>query len=128
VKRLKAQSFLKGGSPDRSLVIGAPTEFDFLASLRDAISIKAAIAFGHMSGWNQVSKALANSHALCIQILLGQSFLQTEPDVLEALCKLESPCFHGSSTNISSQGLDRGVAQYLVCHRWISKFILRRLR
>jgi HKD family nuclease len=95
VKRLKAQSFLKGGSPDRSVVIGAPTGFDFLASLRDAISIKAAIAFGHMSGWNQVSKALANSHAQCIQILLGQSFLQTEPDVLEALCKLESPCFHG---------------------------------
>ena len=89
------QSFLKGGSPDRSVMFGAPADFNFLATLRAATSIKVAIAFGHMQGWNQVSSALTNSRAENIHILLGQSFLQTEPEVLDSLCKLESARFHG---------------------------------
>jgi HKD family nuclease len=94
MKKLRPQSFLKNGSPERSVVVGAPADFDFLATLRDATSIKAAIAFGHMSGWSQVGSVLTNSRAENIQILLGQSFLQTEPDVLDSLRKLESAHFH----------------------------------
>src|SRR5208337_1507147 len=95
MKKPRPQSFLKGGSPDRSVVVGAPAGCDFLATLHDATSIKAAIAFRHMRGWNQVSSALANSRAQSIQIILGQSFFQTEPEVLDSLLKLESTRFHG---------------------------------
>ena len=102
MKKARPQSFLKGGSPDRSVVVGAPAGFDFLATLREATSIKAAIAFGHMSGWDQIRSAIANSSAQSIQILLGQSFFQTEPEVVDSLLKLESNRFHGKLAPVQS--------------------------
>lgn len=89
MKKLRPKSFLLRGSQDRSVVVGAPPGFDFLASLRNASSIKASVAFGHMSGWDLIKATLVNSRAKGIQVLLGQSFLQTEPNVLDSLreCK-----------------------------------------
>lgn len=79
------QSFLKQGSPRESALVGAPSGFDFLATLRKANIVRAAIAFGHLRGWEVVEDALSNPAAQCIQVLLGQSFLQTEPDLLDIL-------------------------------------------
>lgn len=74
-------------------MIGAPLDFDFLAEVRSATVLKIAIAFGHVSGWNQVQSAVANSPNKNVRILLGQSYLHTEPDLLDMLLKLQSPKF-----------------------------------
>lgn len=71
------------------MLVGAPPGFDFLAALRQAGSVRAAIAFGHMTGWKKVQAALRNPEAQRIQILLGQSFLQTEPDLLDILLAMQ---------------------------------------
>ena len=83
------QPFLKQGFPRESALVGAPPGFDFLAALRQARLVRAAIAFGHMTGWKKVEAALRNPAAQRIQILLGQSFLQTEPDLLDILLAMQ---------------------------------------
>ena len=83
------QPFLKQGLPRESALVGAPPGFDFLAALRQARFVRAAIAFGHMTGWKKVEAALRNPAAQRIQILLGQSFLQTEPDLLDILLAMQ---------------------------------------
>src|ERR1039458_3893442 len=88
------QPFLKKSSAKQSVLVGAPPEFDFLASLNRSVSIKAAIAFGHMTGWNEVNRAISNSRARDVQLLFGQAFFQTEPDLLDFLLerqKLSGP-------------------------------------
>jgi len=78
--------FLGKGQPaSGSVLIGAPDTFDFLAALRGAVSIKAAVAFGHMKGWREIKEALRTSSAKGIEILVGQAFFQTEPDFLDRL-------------------------------------------
>ena len=75
----------KGYPASGSVLIGAPDTFDFLAALREAVSIKAAVAFGHMKGWREIKKAIHASSANSIKILVGQAFFQTEPDLLDRL-------------------------------------------
>jgi HKD family nuclease len=82
--------FLKKGWVDRSVIVGAPAEFDFLAALRAASDISIASAFGHMSGWRKIKDALVSSSAQTIRLLLGQSFFQTEPELLLLLRDLQS--------------------------------------
>jgi HKD family nuclease len=91
------RTFLSTTSGARSHLIGAPEDFDFLVALRDAVSIKCAIAFGHMTGWRKVDAALKASKGKSIQILLGQAFLQTEPDLLDLLRagEAQEPLFQG---------------------------------
>lgn len=91
----KVRPFLTSRGPHGSVLIGAPDEFDFIQALRQASSIRAAIAFGHMTGWRKVENALRASSAKSIRILLGQAFLQTEPDVLDELYTLKSGSFQG---------------------------------
>jgi HKD family nuclease len=81
----KPISFLKASPKGKSVLFGAPDDFDFMSILRDAVSIKCAIAFGHMSGWRQIDLALRDSRAKSISILLGRAFFQTEPDLLDQL-------------------------------------------
>lgn len=85
-----AEAFLrKTQSNSSSVLFGAPDEFDFLSALRSAVSIKCAIAFGHMSGWARIHAALSSSPARSIEILLGQAFFQTEPELLDHLRERE---------------------------------------
>jgi HKD family nuclease len=85
MKNPSPQPFLRQSPVRESALVGAPPGFDFLATLRKAVSIKAAIAFGHMSGWKEVNAAISGSTAKNVQLLLGRSFFQTEPDVLDLL-------------------------------------------
>ena len=81
---------LESGASDRSAVIGAPEDFDFLASLTNAQVVRAAVAFGHKSGWTQVEHALRHSTASRVEVLLGQAFFQTEPELILALMASEA--------------------------------------
>lgn len=81
--------FLSKGSADRSVIVGAPSEFDFLQALRNASDIRIATAFGHISGWNEIEDALIHSNAQKINVLLGQAFFQTEPKLLLRLKDLQ---------------------------------------
>jgi HKD family nuclease len=84
--KTSSRPFLGKGHPaSGSVLIGAPETFDFLAALREAVLIKAAVAFGHMKGWREIKEALRASSANSIEILVGQAFFQTEPDVLDRL-------------------------------------------
>jgi HKD family nuclease len=85
MKNPSPQPFLRQSPVRESASVGAPPEFDFLATLRKAVSIKAAIAFGHMSGWDEIDAALSDSTAQKVHLLLGRSFFQTEPDLLDLL-------------------------------------------
>ena len=71
--------FLGDGSTDRSVIFGAPSDFDFLKTLGTANEIRIAAAFGHMSGWKEIEDALLRSSAQRVRLLLGQAFFQTEP-------------------------------------------------
>lgn len=82
--------FLEAGTTDRSVLVGAPEDFDFPAALKGANIIRLANAFGHMSGWNEIKESLLESGASNIQILLGQAFYQTEPALILALKELQS--------------------------------------
>src|ERR1035437_4138052 len=86
MKNPSPQPFLKQSSARESALVGAPPDFDFLARLRKAVSIRAAIAFGHMSGWEEIDAVLNDSTAQNVHLLLGRSFFQTEPDLLDLLC------------------------------------------
>jgi hypothetical protein len=79
----------KTSSKAKSVLFGAPDGFDLLSALSNAVSIKCAIAFGHMSGWKKIEAALSGSSANSINILLGQAFFQTEPDLLDHLGERE---------------------------------------
>jgi HKD family nuclease len=81
--------FLESGNVDRAVLIGAPDDFDFTAGLENASSIRLAVAFGHMSGWNEVSASVTTSAAARIQVLLGQAYFQTEPALILALKHLQ---------------------------------------
>ena len=81
----KLQPFLKRSSGSKSVLAGAPADFDFLATLRHATSIRVAMAFGHMTGWQRIETAVLHSAARDIFILLGQAFFQTEPELLALL-------------------------------------------
>jgi HKD family nuclease len=75
---------------DRSLCARrSPEEFDFLAALGTAKTVRLAVAFGHMSGWEEIAESLTESGASKIQILLGQAFFQTEPALILALKALQ---------------------------------------
>jgi hypothetical protein len=80
---------LESGASDRSAVIGAPEDFDFLVLLTYAEVVRVAIAFGHESGWSQVEHALRCSTALRVEVLLGQAFFQTEPELILELMGLQ---------------------------------------
>ena len=81
----QAISFLKASPKGKSVLAGAPGAFDFLSAVREAQTIKCALAFGHMSGWHEINAALNASSAKSVAILLGQAFFQTEPDLLDRL-------------------------------------------
>jgi HKD family nuclease len=85
----KVASFLRTSSTRTSALLGAPDNFDFLSVLRNAVSIKCAIAFGHVGGWSKIDAALRESSAKSIELLLGQAFFQTEPDLLDIFRELE---------------------------------------
>ena len=80
--------FLGDGSTDRSVIFGAPSDFDFLKTLGTANEIRIAAAFGHMSGWKEIEDALLRSSAQRVRLLLGQAFFQTEPELLLRLKNL----------------------------------------
>ncbi len=65
-----------------------------------------AVAFGHMSGWRQVESVLAESKAEQIDVLLGQAFFQTEPELLYKLLNLcknsTGPKFRAKLASIDS--------------------------
>jgi HKD family nuclease len=77
------------GSGDRSVVAGISEEFDFLAELEKAKSIRIATAFGHLSGWLEVEKSITQSCAATVRVLLGQAFFQTEPQLVLRLKNLK---------------------------------------
>jgi HKD family nuclease len=79
--------FGESQSPSAAL-FGAPESFEFEKWIATAESLQIAIAFGHMSGWKQVDNAIRSSVAVKIEILLGQSFFQTEPELLFVLKNL----------------------------------------
>jgi hypothetical protein len=70
-------------------IFGAPDTFRFEMWLKEASRIRIALAFGHMSGWRKVEAAIKHSKAMHIEILLGQAFFQTEPELLFELKKLQ---------------------------------------
>jgi HKD family nuclease len=70
------------GAYDLSVVAGVPKEFDLRSLLKNATAIRIAMAFGHVSGWNKIEEHLISSSAKTVQILLGQAFFQTEPQLL----------------------------------------------
>ena len=95
------------------MLTGAPADFDFLAALRDATSIRVAMAFGHMTGWRRIEAVVLQSAAREIFILLGQAFFQTEPKLLALLLARERlgvspyPCKAGElCVDLSSEGMD----------------------
>jgi HKD family nuclease len=102
MKKASLQPFLKEPSASQSVLVGAPRGFDFNERLRDATRVRAAIAFGHMTGWNEIGAAIRDSAAKDISILLGQAFFQTEPDLLDALSALQCPQFHVKLAQIRS--------------------------
>ena len=71
--------FLESGNVDRAVLIGAPDDFDFTAGLENASSIRLAVAFGHMSGWNEVSASVTTSAAARIQVLLDRLTSRRNP-------------------------------------------------
>ena len=71
-------------------IFGAPDAFRFEAWLKEASHIRIALAFGHMSGWRKVEAAIKTSNAAHIEIMLGQAFFQTEPELLLELKKLQA--------------------------------------
>jgi hypothetical protein len=81
--------FLEKGTADRSVIVGAPPEFNLFAVLKTATDIRIAMAFGHMSGWSEIENAVEHSSAQLVRVLLGQSFFQTEPQVLLRLKDLQ---------------------------------------
>jgi HKD family nuclease len=83
-------SFFGESQSPSSALFGAPEAFQFERWISTAASLQIAIAFGHISGWKKVEKAITSSVAERIEILLGQSFFQTEPDLLFALKKLRT--------------------------------------
>ncbi len=85
----KLKPFLSEGTDDRSVLVGAPPDFDLLSSLRNATAVRIAMAFGHMSGWSKVEDALTQSKARSVTVLLGRAFFRTEPKVLLKLRTLE---------------------------------------
>ena len=80
---------LEEGGPDRSVVVGAPEEFDFRTVLEKATAVRIAMAFGHMSGWKEIEEHLKRSSAATVQVLLGQAFFQTEPQLLLRIKNLQ---------------------------------------
>jgi HKD family nuclease len=87
--KLALSPILDSGVSDRSVIIGAPENFDFLTSLAHADDVRVAVAFGHKSGWLQVEHALKHSTASRIEVLLGQAFYQTEPELILLLRELQ---------------------------------------
>jgi HKD family nuclease len=81
--------FLERGAIDRSVIVGAPEDFDFQSILEKATAVRIAIAFGHMSGWEEIEEHLKRSSAATIQVLLGQAFFQTEPQLLLRIKSLQ---------------------------------------
>jgi HKD family nuclease len=71
-------------------IFGAPDTFRFETWLKEASHIRIALAFGHMSGWRKAEAAIKQSKAMYIEILLGQAFFQTEPELLFELKKLQT--------------------------------------
>jgi HKD family nuclease len=83
---------LAGGTDLGSVLVGAPPDFDLLSSLRTSTTIRLAIAFGHMSGWELLREAFTRSTAHSVQVLFGQAFCQTEPKVLLEFINLAKRC------------------------------------
>jgi HKD family nuclease len=80
---------LEEGGDDRSVIVGAPEEFDFRAALKEATAVRIAMAFGHMTGWKEIEEHLTGSSAATIQVLLGQAFFLTEPQLLLRIMSLQ---------------------------------------
>jgi len=80
---------LDKGALDRSVIGGAPEGFHLLSTLRNASAVRIAMAFGHLSGWEEIEEHLRGSHASRIRVLFGQAFYQTEPQVLLRIRKLQ---------------------------------------
>jgi HKD family nuclease len=70
------------GGNEQSLLFGAPQNYDLLAAIRASKRLRIAIAFGHMSGWNKIEAAVLSSKGKTVEIILGQAFFQTEPNLL----------------------------------------------
>jgi hypothetical protein len=56
--------FLRKGLVGRSVIVGAPANFDFLTVLKSASAVRLAVAFGHLSGWKEIEDALVHSSAV----------------------------------------------------------------
>jgi HKD family nuclease len=83
-------TFFLDPQPSSARIFGAPESFQLDEWILKARTLKIALAFGHMSGWRQIEDAIRRSSASTVNILLGQSFLQTEPELLFALKKLST--------------------------------------
>jgi hypothetical protein len=101
--------FLESGNVDRSAIIAAPEDFDFTAGLENATGIRLAVAFGHMSGWNEISASVSKSAATKIQVLLGQAYYQTEPELILTLKRLQEA---GTATRSFEVKLASSVATF----------------
>lgn len=84
------QTFFGKTESPSAPIFGAPDAFSFEKWLLEASHIRVAIAFGHMSGWRRVESAIRESKAGKVEILLGQAFFQTEPELLFELRKLQT--------------------------------------
>ena len=77
----------------RVTVIGLPPSFNILEKLGQADSIRLAMAFCHMSGWEKLEPAVRKCNG-SVDLITGLAFFQTEPALLRAWNRLAvSPCF-----------------------------------
>jgi len=59
-----------------SVLIGADDSFDICEEIKSAETICAAIAFGHLSGWNLLATAIGTCRATSIELLIGRGMCE----------------------------------------------------
>jgi len=97
-------------------VIGLPQHFNILERLEKADSIRLAMAFCHMSGWEKLESAIKKCKG-SVRLVTGLEFSQTEPALLRAWNRLsvtpnfrprvmtsESAFFHPKVIVVSAPG------------------------
>lgn len=62
-------------------VIGIPSDFDIVAGIEKADSVRIAMAFCHMTGWQKLLPGIEKCKG-AIQLITGLDFCQTEPKLL----------------------------------------------
>src|SRR5262245_42959083 len=83
---MRQSSDLLGGAS--ATVIGAPSGFDLIRTLRRASEVRFAVAYSHVSGWTLLRPAFSRGTGRTY-LLTGLDFCQTEPEVLESWLRLQ---------------------------------------